>query len=182
MRRYKVLVEALLALGFLVAPTRAQLITSVQATVLPDNGLYGYRYVLTNDSVSTLNAIAFGVAVDTSADLSTITCPLGWLPLYNFGDTDISWQSPDAAYDLLPGSSYTFSFLSALPPGSNTYTVLGIDPNSSDFDFNSGVTSSPAPASVPEPGTLELSLVIAGCFGLRWLWVHRKSTTPASSG
>lgn len=158
----------------------ADLIVSLQATTQAENGVLRYSYSLTNDNASTMNVIAYDVAVDTSANLASIMGPVGWLALYVSGDLDISWQSPDPAYDLLPGNSYSFSFTSTLSPESNTYTVLGIDPDSPDFQFSSGMTLSPATSSVPEPRTLALAFLTALCLVIRELWTRSSSRNRGS--
>jgi hypothetical protein len=145
---------------------RADFITDVTVSTTPvSGGLTQYDYTVSDESISTITASFFFVAVDTTANLSAMTAPTGWDISYATGDTVIEFSSPDPSLDIIPGSFGMFSFESPLTPILSTDAVAGIDSN---FNFvqNVGPILAPAIASVPEPtSALLCALGVLGVLG-----------------
>ena len=161
-----------------VGAARAGFITDLTADPpVFNNGLYEYAYTLANASNSDLPAISLNIAVPTNADLQSITGPVGWDIVYNAGDQVISWHASDLPFALAAGSTPEFGFASAVPPGSQDFSVLGFDPDTFSFGENIGTTTAPfAVTAVPEPMSLTfLGIGIAGMTGYGW----RKRKRPA---
>lgn len=145
------------------ATTSAGLITSFSVEIAPIAGQLEYIYLLSNLQTSTLSVIDLSIDVDVAAGLASITSPIGWVASYNDGDSFISWQSSDVLFDLQPGGTDVFTFRSDLPPSKQGFSILGIDENSPDFDFNDGLIDTPTSvaSSVPEP--LSILHLFAAC-------------------
>ena len=169
------LASAVLLLSFGSGPARADLIGTVTPTVTPQGGgLFLYSYLVANSIQSTAGMAEFDVSVATSALLSAITNPNGFLALYTPGDTFIQYLSTDPSTDIAPGSSGTFSFTANLPPMSAPYLLRGFDASSNVLQRSGNVL---APA-VPEPSVLLLALVGGlTVFGPRA--VRRFNSSPA---
>jgi hypothetical protein len=149
---------------------RADLITTLSASERPDAGMFQYAYTLTESPQSTIPAYIFVLAVDSAADLQSVTAPPGWEALYVVGSTAVEWDT--AFQPIAPGGSADFSFLSVESPALNMYQVTGFDPIEFQFFLNTGTTISPATAvavSVPEPSGLFLCMAALVCLCLRAL-------------
>lgn len=144
----------------LAACAKADLIVNLDGRATPvQSGGFDYSYVLENLSSSTLPIIGFDIEVGTGADLSSITGPTGWTVSYRTGDPRVSWESPDASFDIAPGDQRSFSFHSFLGPASRTYNILSLDEDTGEFQPSSGQVVGPSTTSVPEPASMRMSLL-----------------------
>ncbi len=147
---------------------RGDLVTTLSATATEiDSGLFRYEYTLTNELSSTLSVTDFFLDVSPFADLQAITAPVGFIISYSAGDPDITFSSPEAAFDILPGSFGLFSFESLIGPKSAAFLVRGLGETS--FGENSGFTLTPS--AVPEP--LSVGLFAMGS-GMAGAWLRRR--------
>lgn len=143
----------LLILG--VNPAYGDLVTSVIAEHHPaGGGLFEYEYRLTNELGSDVPVGAFALDIPTTADLQSITGPAGWDIDYTPTSLSVTWVSSDPVFDLLPGSSLLFSFLSPLDADQRDYLVVGF--GATDIFTNTGRVAGPSVAAVPEPSTIAL--------------------------
>ena len=162
------LAAALLAVGACTGSARADLVTTLSvSTKSVSGGLTEYDYTLSNLPASTVNASFLFIAVDTTANLTALSAPVGWDISYATGDLAVGFTSPDTSVDISPGGSGVFSFDSPLPPELASYQVAGID-SSGNFLTNDGMILT---ASVPEPASA--LLLTAGVVGV--LIVARRS-------
>ncbi len=152
----------------------AGLITTVSNNVVGDT-IVGFEYTYTVDSKlsSDISAIGFRLAISSSVEIRDIIAPPGWLVSYVPGDELIVWESPSPNFDIAPGNSATFAFISNFSPGQISYDVLGFDDQTFDIKFVTGVTTGPV-ATVPEPTSCLSILGLAACSLL-----HRKRLTKA---
>lgn len=147
--------------------SRADFMTSLTVDVQQQPGsLFSYTYTVADLPASTFPFSAFLINVAPSADLMSINGPVGWITLSASGDSVIEWVSPDPSTDITIGDSGTFSFLSALPAGSQDYLAIGkLDDT---LDFNSGMTLGPTSmpsTAAPEPASFTLLGIGIVCIG-----------------
>jgi lipopolysaccharide/colanic/teichoic acid biosynthesis glycosyltransferase len=165
---------AVFALGLLAAASRpayaGSLVLSVNDAVSKTTDQeFLYQYTVTNQGQSTdLEAFSFLLNVAPDSSLSAISGPPGWDLTYSSGDPVVSWDSPSPVFDLLPGATVQYSFLSPLGPGPQDFIALGSDATATVFGDAQGTVL--GPSAVPEPSTLTLSLLglfVLGALHLR---------------
>jgi len=140
-----------LTLGLAQGQARADLITTVTATVTEIGSMYQYVYNVQNSAGSTASVGEFDLDVSASATLTSISATTGFLALYTAGDSTMTFDSTDPSTDIAPGATGTFSFMADVPP------VLG---NELGRSFGDGTTSSGTvltPTGIPEPSVVALS-------------------------
>ena len=141
---------------FVFLPTaRGEFLTTLTVDVSTTAGdLFLYNYQLANQTKSDLPAVAFSLDLGAGADLTSIDGPRGWTHSYVKGDTVISWESTDIAFDLAPGGRVGFSFTSPLNAGTHDYLIVGLNDVSGDVASNFSQIASPGPMAAPEPSGL----------------------------
>ncbi len=159
----------------IVPPVRGGLLTSLTVDVAPQpGGLTRYEYTLTNEATSDLSVFQFSLDVALNADLQLLSGPTGWDIIYNPGDSQVIWSSPDSSTDLLPGNGALFDISSAQGPSLHSYLIAGINEAIPDIETNSGWIAGPGVSSVPEPSALMLgSIGVLGLLGYAWRRKHR---------
>jgi hypothetical protein len=171
-----------LALTAGATPARAGFNANVLSGATAEGGgLYLYTYMVQDLATSTLAVSEFDMVIPTDANLQSLMAPSGFLALYTPGDVTISFVSNDAATDIQPGLSGTFSFTSMDAPGLGSFSLITYDdPNGfGSGDMISGV--SVAPQAVPEPGSLVLlGLGLPGMIAL--VALRRRRHSVESSG
>jgi hypothetical protein len=151
---------------------RGGFLTTLQVTVIETtSGSYQYNYTIDNTSASTLPAVEFTLSVDPAANLQSPFGPSNWIITYDPGNQVIDWASPSSADGVLAGESATFGFTSALPPLTQSYSVLGINDTTGDVGFTVGMILSPGSSSVPEPSSL--ALLVMGALPSMGRWASR---------
>jgi hypothetical protein len=144
---------ALLIVAFGSSPSEAGLVTTVTPTITPQGGTFLYNYQVANDPVSTVGVAEFDLAVTVDSSLTSLTAPTGFLSLYTTGDSFVQFLSTDSSFDIAPGASGIFSFISPLAPGIESDLTAGFDASSGARFEDPGATLGPAS---PEPSTLVL--------------------------
>lgn len=141
-----------LALVVVAAPAEAGFMATVSETTTSFNSLTQYTYTVTDLAASTDSIGSFSLTVPTDANLSSIAMPTGFLAIYTPGDVTLEFASTDSSYDIAPGQSGMFQFLSPDKPGSANANFALTDYNNSAMFTGSVI----GPAAVPEPGSLIL--------------------------
>jgi hypothetical protein len=112
---------------------------------------------------------------------SSVMAPVGWIAsVFNSGGaSSIQFMASSSLYDINPGSSLTFSFVSTDSPATlagNAAPTYPTTPIGTTVAYAAGFFSSPEQTfvvnSVPEPSTLALAM--AGSLGL-WIAGKRRS-------
>lgn len=164
------LAGVLLAPG--MAPARAGLIAQLNGTATQQlDGRFEYDYVLSVDAASSFPGSALEIDIPALAAPTSITGPNGWI--IEFAPTlgVLSWTSPDSIFDISPGSSAAFSFLSALAPGLTTFRLTGISFSGLEEGVIEQSTIGPA---VPEPSGLVLAGTAAAALAISASWRNRR--------
>ena len=154
-----VLALTLLAAAWLPGQAHAQSSVTVLPTIVPGTP-NGYFYTLTDLPTATDTVGEFDLAVPTTAALTSVGAPTGWLAFYTTGDLFIQWQSTASAFDIQPGAALSgFRFSSALAPGTETYKVQSFDTGNSATGTTLGPVAAPP---IPEASTtVSLGLLLA---------------------
>lgn len=156
---------------------QADLLTSLTVVQTAEaGGLFRYAYTLTVDQSSDVSAGVFALEIPSEADLSSISGPTGWDIDYIPGLTAATWISSAPTFDLSPGSSALFGFLSPLDVNQREYLVAGF--GDTDIFTSTGQIAGPGVTVVPEPSTL--SLMGFGITGLICYSHHRRGTARKS--
>lgn len=163
MLRKSLLVSMSVGLMALLFAPSARAAPIVNATVLDlGNGTWEYAYSLVNPAASTENVFDFGIYFDGTPVQNSVVSPGGWTSISGLGFIDwFSLIDPNLGpiYDLGVGQTLGgFSFVSAVAPGTITFSSLGVDAVTGQV----GVTQygqTTGPQAVPEPGSL---LLMAG--------------------
>lgn len=159
---------SLVVISFGGQSAHAGMITSLNVNVMPiDQGLFKYDYFLNNESSSTASVLLLEVDLSSEANLQSIVNPVGWDNDYAPGNTVLSWFSTDATFNLQPGGSLSFTFLSPLNATPLPFSVLGLDNVTFDVDSNDGtILSAGVSPSTPVPESSSFSLMVCGFLGL----------------
>jgi hypothetical protein len=139
----------------------APLTVTISPTIFgPTSNLLSYSYNLVNDESSSENVFAFAV-VTSGPIIGTLVVPAGWTPDLDSTPGLIVWTSDDAMFDLMPGHSLTFGFMSPYSPAADQFLAFGSDPVSGfpTGDLATGLTV--GPVATPEPCSILLF-----CLGL----------------
>ena len=162
-----VFLGALLAPAMAAAPARAAFVaTETTNVVLEKNGFYMYSYTIAVAASSTVSASEFDLQLYAPIDPNSIISPSNFFTFYTVGDPFISFTAdynPNGFDGIAPGSTGTFSFVSAAAPGNGSYQTSGLDDSSGSVDAIPGITNIP----VPEPSSLLLT-VLGASGGLGW--------------
>jgi hypothetical protein len=166
--------QTVAACALMVAPAaRADFLIDVTPTVSqgPNGGLFTYSYLVSNPLTNAFDNdpdLVFDFTVETAsnANLTSIVSPLGWVPTYSAGSTQIEWFAFDAAFGILPGQSLTFGFTSVLGPGDQPFSALALNQGGLNVDVAVGTTSGPTVANTAVPAPSGLVLLAVGGLSL----------------
>jgi hypothetical protein len=179
----KLFLGLLLAAGTAGSVQAQNILASGQlSAVAGGGGTWDYTMII-SDSPSATSAIgSFWYAwipgqfyLPTSP--SSASGPTGWTAniVPSGGASSIQFVASSSSYDINPGSSMTFQFVSTDTPATlagDAAPTYPTTPIGTTVAYGAGLFSSPSETfvvnSVPEPSTL--ALAVAGCFGL-WVWV-----------
>lgn len=107
------------------------------------NGGYTYSYLLTPDPISNYSFADFSLVVPEASGLEEIVVPEAWVNTYRPGANLFFVFSQGGDSDLLPGETATVSFVSRLPPGDQSSSILEVNTSTSDTRLLSVTTLGP---------------------------------------
>jgi hypothetical protein len=160
------------------AKAKADLIVDTTVGSTQTELVYLYVYTIADTSSSTSVLQGFSFEVDASANISPMSAPGNWDFLYFPSDRTrrnyiVAWEVASLDDVVYPGSAATFSFTSQLPPGTQEFTVSGIDLNTYEGDSKNLKLVGPATSgqipTVPTPSGLILVIVALATI-IPWLY------------
>ena len=161
-------------------PAKSDLIVDISVSVTPQpGGLNLYQYTITDEAASSLPTVEFTLAVDPTANLTSIMGPNDWVLTYSTGDSLVDWSSLSSSTDLQPGNSAIFSFVSPLGSIEQDYQILGLTVDPFQIGASQGQIAAPGISSVPEPGSLILLGIGALEVGTILAWRSRRRASSS---
>jgi len=186
----KLFLGLLLAAGLAGSAAAQSILASGQlSAVAGGGGTWDYTMIISDASGATSPIGSFWYAwipgqfyLPTAP--SSVQVPTGWTyGIVTAGASSIQFSASSSAYDINPGSSLTFGFVSTDTPttlAGNAVPTYPTTPIGTTVAYAAGFFSSPSETfvvqSVPEPSSL--ALVLAGAFGL-WVTGWRRFRQPA---